>query len=429
LSTGAQGVQRAFVLWLSGVRLADIHALAEVETLIGHGALVELEPAPITGPHAQHYQLFSGKSPARFGFFDTLIPSCKLSQWNGAGGYAVAETSAGYDVAPEMLPDLLRAVGWEVAFEETIPDRLFACVRSLTGVEATPTTPACYIVKCTVDTAGQLGMPAAAIQQVAAEALHAARAWAGQAGLLALLSDIQPAPVERYININNFLAEMGILNRDGQSGPIDWPSSLAYYAGHGQIWINLLGRDPEGAVHPQGEYEEVRETLVKVLPNKLRDTRTGLPVVERIYRKEELYPEEYLFCAPDLVVVFKPGYAPSPASTRLEFDEAMCTAPVERSVTMSGAHPSTLRGFLLMAAPAIISGSILPEPAPLTSALPTLLHALGVEYGGMDGHVLGELFSPAFLEMHPIRPGMQDGKLSEEDEELIISRLRDLGYV
>ena len=82
-----------------------------------------------------------------------------------------------------------------------------------------------------------------------------------------------------------------------------------------------------------------------------------------------------------------------------------------------------------MAAPSIVAGSILPGPAPLTSALPTLLHALGVEYGGMDGHVLGELFSPTYLEIHPIRAALQDGKLSEEDEELIISRLRDLGYV
>jgi hypothetical protein len=429
LSTGTLGVKRAFVLWISGARLADIHVLDEVKKLKRQGTLVELEPLPITGPLAQHYQLFSGQSPAHFGFFDTLIPSCKLPQWQQNDGYEVAETESGHNVATKMLPDLLRTAGWDVAFEETSLAQLVACVRGLTRMEEISNAPTCHIVKCTIGMADQSGMQNAASLQAIAEAMRAASSWAGQAGLLALLSDIQPAPVERYININNFLSEMGILNRDGQSGLIDWQNSLAYYAGNGQIWINVLGRDPLGVVHPQGEYEEVRDTLVKSLPTKLHDVGTGLPLLERIYFKEEFYPEQYLFCAPDLVVVFKPGYAPSPASTHLKFDGMTCYTPAERSVTMAGAHPSTLKGFLLMSAPSIVSGSILPASAPLTSALPTLLHALGVEYDNMDGRVLVELFSPTYLETHPVRTTLKDGELSEEDEELIINRLRDLGYV
>lgn len=261
------------------------------------------------------------------------------------------------------------------------------------------------------------------------EAMRAVDAWVGKTGLLALVSDFQPAPVHSFINVNNFLAEMEILEREPQSGQIGWQNSIAYYAGHGQLWINLLGRDPQGVVHPHGEYEEVRDSLVRGLQTRLRDSRTGTPVVEKVYRKEELYPAEYLFCAPDLVVVFKPGYAPSPASLHMGFDEAACIPADVGSMVNAGAHPSMHTGFLLMSAPSIVPGRVLHQAASLTSALPTLLHALGVQHVNMEGQALSEFFSLDYLETHPLQSVLQNGELSEEDEELIINRLRDLGYV
>jgi len=427
LSTAAQGIQRAFVIWVSGVRVADIDTLAEVEILREQGALVELDPLPITGPQAQHYQLFSGRLPARFGFFDTLMPLCHLPQWKqGIGSYEVAENHSGWDAAPKLLPDLLRAAGWTVEYEETTPAELVARVQGLS--QAAPILGTCHIVKCAPGTADQFTMSASRREAIA-QALCIAHSWTGEGGLLALLSDIQPARVEHFVNVNNFLAEMGIIERDEQSGLIDWPNSLAYYAGHGQLWINLLGRDPQGSVHPQSEYEEVRDTLVKGLPARLRDPKTGEPVIERVHRKEELYSGEYLFCAPDLVVIFKPGYVPSPASARLDFDEATFTRPAAGTLAMAGAHPSTLRGFLLASAPSLIPGTVLSEPALLTSVVPSLLHALDVEYAGMDSQAVSGLFSPSYLETHPIHIGLRSQELSEEDEELIINRLRDLGYL
>jgi predicted AlkP superfamily phosphohydrolase/phosphomutase len=277
------------------------------------------------------------------------------------------------------------------------------------------------IVKCTV----QRRVEGSDIAQT----LRLAQASVGQNGLLALLSDTHPVIVKRFVNVNNFLAEMGVIERDEQNGQVDWRGSLAYHAGHGQLWVNLLGRDAQGAVHPQGEYEEVRETLVKALPAKLRDAGTGEPVIERVYRKEELYAGEYLFCAPDLVIVFKPGYAPSPKSTHIEFDDATFTTPAAGMAVMAGVHPSALRGFLLASAPVLLRGVVAPERAPLTAVTPTLLHAAGVEYVDVDSPAVSALFSPAYLESHPIRSVSHNQELSEEDEELIISHLRDLGYV
>lgn len=422
-----RGIRKAFVLWLSGVRLADIGRLAEVESLLEHGALVELDPSPITGPQAQHCQAFSGRLPAHFGFFDTLMPLCHLARpQQGVNGYTVVKEHTGWDTAPKMLPDLLRAAGWVVEYKETSPAELPGCVRGLAQAEAKEAVSTCKIVQC------ELGVEEEefnAYSAAFAEAIHTARSWVGKTGLLALLSDIQPAPVNCFVNVNNFLAEIGLIERDEQNDLINWPNSLAYYAGHGQLWVNLLGRDPQGAVHPQDEYEEVCATLMRVLPAQLRDASTGAQVIERIYRKEELYSREYLFCAPDLVLVFKPGYAPSPQSTLLGFDEAICRVSAAGIMSRAGVHPSAARGFLLATAPVLSPGVAVQKRAPLTAIVPSLLHALGIEYSDMDSSAVDELFLPSYLKTHPIRTRMESQDLSEEDEELVVSRLRDLGYL
>ncbi len=399
--------QKAIVLWLSGIQLEEISALPEVEMLMKRGAIVELDPSPITGPLAQYYQVFSGRSAASFGFFDTLVPR----------DYSVVEASTGRGVSPSLLPDLLRTVGWTVQFQEKHLSEIGLCLSDWT--QTTTTANTCLIIKSTVE---------APLDGVAlAHVLEYAQAWVGETGLLALLSDRHSAVVKRFVNINNFLAKMGILERNEQSGHMNWSNSLAYYAGHGQLWVNLLGRDPQGAIHPL-EYDEVRDSLSKALPAKLLDGET--PVIESVYRKEELYSNsEYLFCLPDLVVVFKPGYAPSPQSTRIDFDTTIFTTPVDGTSISAGIHPSNAQGFLLVSAPGIVQGETLQETAPLTAVVPTLLHALGVEYVDMETPAVSELFSPSYLEMHPIRSSMSGQEVSEEDEERIINHLRDLGYV
>lgn len=395
------------LLWLSGMRLEDIEALPEAQALLREGALATLEPAPITGPLTQSMQASTGRLPASSGFFDTLLPH----------NYAVTEVATGRAEMPRGLPEILS--GWQVHFEETTPGSLVESVER--AIQHLAAGQAGLIIKC----AAPEGEGARAILPDIGLALGHLRAWVGESGLLAVCSERQNAQVEQLVNLNNFLAEMGVIELDEESKAISWENSLAYFAGHGQLWLNLLGRDAQGAVHPQDEAEEVRETLVRALPARLRDPRSGRQVIERVYRKEELYSGEFLFCAPDLVVVFAPGYAPSPRSARIELDEETFTAPT--SMVNAGAHPSQVGGFLLAAAPGLLPAAR--TSAPLAALTPTLLHALGVEYAGMDEAAISSLFSPAYLETHPIRGAMADQGLSEEDEELIINRLRDLGYV
>src|ERR1700694_3277390 len=98
--------------------------------LLQQGVMVELNPSPITGLRAQHYQALSGHLPAYFGFFDELMPR----------GYNMIEGSAGGGTAPKLLPDLLRTVGWTVHYEETELSNLVACVEGWT--QSAPASPA-----------------------------------------------------------------------------------------------------------------------------------------------------------------------------------------------------------------------------------------------------------------------------------------------
>ncbi len=403
---------KAIVFWLSGVKLGDIEMLPEVKSLREHGAMVELESTPIVEPLLQHYQAMSGRTTSCFGLFDTLVPR----------NYAVAEETQGRSTPPTLLPDLLRTVGWTVEYRETDLVELANSVERWT--QSAPATQACLIVKCTLT-----GGMSAADGTTIAQALRLAQTWVGEDGLLALFSDTQPIDVERFVNVNNFLAEMSIIERDEQSGQVNWKDSLAYYVGHGQLWVNLLGRDAQGAVHPQDEYEEVCDTLIKALPNKLRDVETNAAVIERVFRKEELYSGDYLFCAPDLVILFKPGYAPTERSTRLEFDDATIVKPTAGQTAVAGVHPSSSKGFLLAAAPGLAEGTKVADSSPLTALSPTILHALGVEYVDVESPAISAMFTPSYLETHPVPSGMQNSELSDEDEELIVSHLRDLGYV
>src|SRR5947209_19702030 len=107
--------RKAFVLYFSNVSISDICSLGEVEKLRERGVFVELESSPITSPQAQYYQLFSGRLPASFGFFDTLIPAYHLLKaQQGANSYTIVEVKDGRSSTPKMFDELLRTTGWNV---------------------------------------------------------------------------------------------------------------------------------------------------------------------------------------------------------------------------------------------------------------------------------------------------------------------------
>src|SRR5262249_5592069 len=97
-----------------------------------------------------------------------------------------------------------------------------------------------------------------------------------------------------------------VLDRKVQHGSafldeIDWTGTRAYFAQDKGVWINLAGREPEGIVSESGFdscVAEVREAL-----SNLKSSDDGLPVFERVMRREEALSGRHIDRLPDVVMV------------------------------------------------------------------------------------------------------------------------------
>ncbi len=210
---------------------------------------------------------------------------------------------------------------------------------------------------------------------------------------------------------------------------VDWPRTKAFAVGSfGQIYVNLKGKRPQGIVEPGKEYEDLREEIA-ALAEEIRDPRTGERVVERVYRREELYSGPLLEKAPDLVLQSRNWEYM--AFGHADFGARHVIEPI---FGMSGHHRP--EGIVILAG-GDIKGSVKLEGANIVDLAPTILYAMGVPIpSDMDGRVLTEAFSPDFLSKVKIqyshelsdRPTGGD-EYSSADEEEIRERLRGLGYV
>ena len=145
-------------------------------------------------------------------------------------------------------------------------------------------------------------------------------AWAGDDGYIVTMSDHGFGPKDKTVNINLALREWGLLSVGGAGAvsksagvrkvarrakkvlpksvwkkakgiaqsQIDWSKTKAFSAPIPQqgIYVNLEGREPNGIV-PQSEYEAVRDEVIERL-SALIDPDDGKPVVDRVYKREEV---------------------------------------------------------------------------------------------------------------------------------------------
>lgn len=214
---------------------------------------------------------------------------------------------------------------------------------------------------------------------------------------------------------------------------VDWRRTQAYSLGNvGQIYLNVVGREPQGCVRPGAEYEQVRQQIMERLLT-LQDPATGETVVEAVYRREDLYHGEQLKHAPD--IVFLPRRLEYFGFGEYEFGSHRIIEPMRRGI--SGTH--RLNGIFLAYGAAVRPG-VTVEGAHLVDLAPTILHLMGEPIPDhMDGRVLAEaLQDPAQARTDAPRPqqphwqptdgGEGDG-LSDEDRQILAERLRSLGYV
>jgi predicted AlkP superfamily phosphohydrolase/phosphomutase len=128
----------------------------------------------------------------------------------------------------------------------------------------------------------------------------------------------------RYaVNLNTWLVNEGFLAIKGQrtevkgmnemflgSGQfwenVDWSRTKAYAMGLGQVFINLKGREGDGAVDP-AQYTAVVDDLAARLMS-LTDPRNGARIVGNVYKRDQIYTGPFLKNAPDLQVGMVDGY-------------------------------------------------------------------------------------------------------------------------
>ena len=249
------------------------------------------------------------------------------------------------------------------------------------------------------------------------------------------------------MNVYNLLMQLGLgaLKREVVRGQgqgllkklflsfedVDWDRTVAYSLGNvGQIRINLAGREPFGCVQPGAAYEQVRADIMERLSD-LRDPATGEPVVEAVYRREEIYSGDYLEDAAD--IVFIPRRLEYFGFGEYEFGSHKIIESMKRGI--SGTH--RMHGVFLAYGPAIQAG-VHVEGARLVDLAPTIFYMMGVPVPQhMDGRILQEIVQPDFQPVQSGRPatawespsGSQEGELSEEDKQILTDRLRSLGYV
>ena len=128
---------------------------------------------------------------------------------------------------------------------------------------------------------------------------------------LVVMSDHGFAPYRTKVHLNTFLAQRGYLSvlskrGAGPLGHVDWPRTQAYALGLNQVFVNLRGREANGAVDP-AERELVLERLERELL-ALRDPDSGLTAVTRVDRPP---PGRFGDRAPDLIVGYRRGFRSS----------------------------------------------------------------------------------------------------------------------
>lgn len=196
--------------------------------------------------------------------------------------------------------------------------------------------------------------------------IGALRSRLGDDVTLFVVSDHGFGPLEREVEANAWLRDRGWLEfAPGEVsglGDVD-VSTRAYSLAPGRFYLNLEGREPDGAV-PDAEYEVSRENLAAAL----RDWTGpgGAPVLEAVIPREEHFRGPHLDVAPDLVGLPADGFDLQAGFTR--------DGRVFRESPRTGTHRRT-DAVMAIDRPDVEMDEALPY-----DLTPTILDVLGVEY-------------------------------------------------
>jgi predicted AlkP superfamily phosphohydrolase/phosphomutase len=223
---------------------------------------------------------------------------------------------------------------------------------------------------------------------------------------------------------------------------IDWGHTRAFSLGidSTNIFVNLKGRFAKGIVQSGREYETLRDEIAARLKG-LKDPSTGERIVEKVYRREELYHGDCLPKAPDLLVTWKDfeyntrrGYGVEGdglLGSSLDFSDVSAYSSLQKS----GTHH--VKGIFI-ANGQVIKNHVSVSGARIIDLAPTILYLLDVSIPeDMDGRIIEEIIEDDFRAVQPIQVGSRGHACSDmkhpgygkEEEEYIRDKLKGLGYI
>ncbi len=231
--------------------------------------------------------------------------------------------------------------------------------------------------------------------------------------------------------------------------PIDWSRTRAFFLGteSAYLYLNSQGRFPQGLVQPGPEAEKLCDRIIEGL-SELMDPETGEAVVDRVYRREEIYhgQSEQVALLPDLVImwrnseyVVRRAWGEPAASPNVIVESGIKVGEAARlmSLELSACHRP--EGMLLVTGPGIPAGAEI-SGAGIMDLAPTALSLLGVPVpSDTDGRPIADLVlatSPGTEakgtsghSSEARTAGSADTPYSDAEREEMARRLRGLGYL
>lgn len=224
-------------------------------------------------------------------------------------------------------------------------------------------------------------------------------------------------------------------NRASFPEAIDWPNTRWYsYGYHGQLFLNVAGREPQGIVQQGAQYRQLRDEMEQSL-SRLIDPTDGLPIVSSIIPQEQAFNGPYTDLGADLVVIMRGmsyitrhGY---------EFTESSGKVFGKPTTFESGSH--RLDGLLFFAGQNFkATGEI--DSRSIMDLAPTILALLNVQIPKhMEGRILHNELSDNrdrsldlhydYVKNHPQDTTESILTLSPSEESELTNRLKALGYL
>ena len=220
---------------------------------------------------------------------------------------------------------------------------------------------------------------------------------------LMIISDHGFGNFNYKVHLNRWLEEHKYLTHPQQSGMfdlkgVDWKESRAYALGLNSLYLNLQGREGEGVVSPNERSKLIQRIKEELIQWKGPDGRV---VIQRVLDQEEAFQGPLAAYGPDLIIGYNPGYRASAETGLGQWGD--------NAIEINHDHWNSDHCFAAETVPGVL----------------------------FSNRGLGNLSEPSFADI----PALAIGKnlshsdsapppsYSDEDQDAVEKRLKDLGYL